>query len=100
MPRLLEQFMDQEKIYSLEGNRGVEGLCKIAHALGYQDPMRFGQLAPNVAVGDLLEFLRDNSGACEAIVAWIQEHEHFWADILADQVECDEDDDIDEEDEE
>ena len=69
---LLDAYMDQEEMHSMEGRRGVEHLCQIAGALGYKDPMRFGQLTHKATVGDLLEMLQDNSGMIEAMVEWIQ----------------------------
>lgn len=89
--RLLEKFMDDNRIYSFEGQRGVMNLCKIALALGYEDPMQYGQLGDGAVIGNLLEFLRDNSGACEALVEWIQKREGLWANTLSDLVDCDED---------
>jgi hypothetical protein len=69
---LLDAYMDQQKIHSLEGRRGMEHLCQIAGALGYKDPQRFGQLSRKAAVGDLLCMLEDNSGLIEAMIEWIR----------------------------
>jgi hypothetical protein len=53
---LIDQFIDQEKIYQLEGQRGVSNMERITQALGYDN---------------FDEFLSDNSGAIEAIQEWI-----------------------------
>jgi len=70
---LVDTYMDQEKLYSMEGRRGVEAMCQIAAALGYKDPMYFGQLTSKATVGDLLCMMEDNSGMVEAMVDWIRE---------------------------
>lgn len=69
---LLDAYMEQEGMHCMEGNKGLENLCQIAGALGYKDPMYFGQLSRKATVGDLLEMLRDNSGMIEAMVEWIR----------------------------
>ena len=68
---LLDAYMDQENMHNMEGRRGVENLCKIARALGYKDPMYWGQLTSTAAIGDLVMMLEDNSGMIEAMVEWI-----------------------------
>ncbi len=78
----LYKFLNQEKIHNYEGDRGIVNLCKIAAGLGYKDPMHYGQLERGAVLGDLLEFLRDNSGAIEAIVEWIESRESLWANEL------------------
>lgn len=67
----LQRYMDQEDMHRLEGRKGLENLCKLARALGYKDPQYFGTLTSDAAVGDLINFLEDNSGAIEAIIEWI-----------------------------
>lgn len=69
---LLEAYMDQEKLHHIEGRRGVEALCQIAGALGYKDPMYWGQLTSKATVGDLICMLEDNSGMVEAMIEWIK----------------------------
>jgi hypothetical protein len=65
MQEQLDLFCEQNSIYSFEGERGVENLSTIIEALGYV-PDRFSNH------GDVLkEFLADNSGAVEAIYAWL-----------------------------
>lgn len=73
MQALVQKFLDQNKIHSLEGRRGVEGLAKLVNALNYRDDInRYGQMAGGACLGDIFIFLEDNSGAIEALVEWIQ----------------------------
>lgn len=69
---LLDAYMAQENMHNMEGRRGVEHLCQIAGALGYKDPLHFGQLTQKATVGDLLCMLEDNSGMIEAMIDWIK----------------------------
>lgn len=69
---LLDAYMAQEGMHCMEGRKGLLNLCQIAGALGYKDPMRFGQLTQKATVGDLLCMLEDNSGMIEAMVGWIR----------------------------
>jgi hypothetical protein len=95
----LQQFIDQNKLYQNEGERGVSNLCKIVAGLGYNDPMYFGQLSQGGKVGDLLEFLQDNPGAITAILEWIEEtNVPEWDEALSEQIieEDDEDEEGDE----
>ena len=64
----LEQFMQQERMFSMEGERGVEQLERIVEVLGYGTGFMRGRA--------LEHFLSDNSGAIEAVVEFIRE----WAD--------------------
>lgn len=66
-------YIDQEKIYRTEGRVGVENLCKLVGALGTTDPQNFGQFRDG-SMGQLINFLEDNSGCVEAIVVWIKEN--------------------------
>lgn len=71
MAQLLEQYMDQERMHNMEGRKGMEHMCQIAGALGYKDPMYFGQLTRKATVGDLLLMLQDNPGMIEAMLDWL-----------------------------
>jgi hypothetical protein len=71
---LIEEYRDHKRMHCMEGSRGVENLCKLVRALGYRDSMNRMQFRDG-CLGDLLEFLEDNSGAIEAIVTWIGERE-------------------------
>lgn len=70
---LFDAYIDQEKLYRTEGRRGLEHLCQLVRAIGYKDQQHFGQLNQKAAIGDLICFLEDNSGAIEAIQNWIRE---------------------------
>jgi hypothetical protein len=70
--QLIEEYRDYKGMHCMEGSSGVENLCKMVRALGYRDSMNRMQFRDG-CLGDLVEFLEDNSGAIEAIVAWIGE---------------------------
>ena len=56
---LIDEIMNQEGMYGLEGERGVRNFEKLVSALDSNyDSVR--------------EFLADNSGALEALIQWIQ----------------------------
>ena len=83
----LENFLADHKIHCLEGDRGVEALNKVCKEIGYkEDGFRYGSSLEN--------FLKDNTGATQAILNWIGEH---YADELAAYSEEDEEDEEDEE---
>ena len=67
---LIEEYRAHKRMHCMEGSRGIENLCKLVHALGYRDCMNRLQFQDG-CVGDLLDFLEDNSGAIEAIITWI-----------------------------
>ena len=69
----IEAYQKQERIHSHEGRRGVINLAKCVRAMGYRDMQNFGALGQGACVGDLIEFLEDNSGVIEAIFFWICE---------------------------
>lgn len=56
---MIDQFIEQEEMYSFEGSRGVRNLQKLVRALDHN-------------YHDINAFLDDNSGAIEAIVEWIR----------------------------
>lgn len=66
----VEQYIEQES-FANEGRRGLEGLCQLARAIGYKDPLYFGAISHKAAVGDFIEFLSDNPGCVEAIRQWV-----------------------------
>jgi len=90
---LVDGYLDQNNINCIEGRRGVESLCQLTRALGYQDPYYMGQLSPKAAIGDLVMFLEDNPGAIESIIEWVrnQRSPEFVA-VLEDQVQAEEED--------
>lgn len=88
---LLEEYADKEKLYRTEGRKGLENLCQICRAIGYKDPQYFGQLTRNASIGDLINFLEDNSGAIEAIVSWIGDQDITeWKDNVQKQLQGEE----------
>ena len=70
----LSQFLKKRKMHHFEGPNGVKNLCRLAKALGYKDSQHFGQFEAGCSYGVLLNFLEDNSGACDAIVEFIEEY--------------------------
>lgn len=56
--RLIEKWMDGNKAYNMEGERGIRNFEKLARAI-------------NKDYSNLNEFLADNSGCLEAMVTWI-----------------------------
>ena len=62
----LEQYMDQEDLWSLEGERGVRNLKNVITTIGYD----------NWGNNVLENFLADNSSCIEAIIEWIKENDH------------------------
>jgi hypothetical protein len=83
LAELMEEYQNQEKLYSSEGRRGVENLCRIVHAMGYRDRQHFGQFHQAGSLGDLIEFLEDNPGCVETIKDWICEQNiPEWAEEL------------------
>ncbi len=68
---LIQEWDEENEVFSNEGRRGVENLCRLVRALGYRDSQHFGQLSQDACLGDLVEFLEDNSGCIDAIKEWI-----------------------------
>jgi hypothetical protein len=58
--------VDPREVTNLEGGLGLKKLNQIAHQFGYKR-QGYEDGAP------IMNFLRDNPGACEAIVNWILE---------------------------
>ena len=69
---LLDEFIEQEKIYSNEGASGVKNLAKIIRAVGYKHWNKY-QTPDDALI--VHEFLEDNSGAIEVIIEWIASHD-------------------------
>ena len=55
---LIDNWMDKEKAYRMEGPAGYRNLSKLVRLLGYRE---------------MTDFLEDNSGAIESIVNWVRE---------------------------
>ena len=87
---LIENFCDENQLYSFEGDSGLGRFEKLLTAIGYR-PHGF-------KYGSLIEvFLADNPGAIEAIIEWMGERRcSEWEESLSEQVEP-EDEEKDEE---
>lgn len=70
---VIEEYINQEKLYRTEGETGVKNLCKLVNALGYVDRTYFGQFSHDASYGDLLLFLEDNSCVIDLIIEWIKD---------------------------
>lgn len=69
---LVDEWCDQNKCHSFEGDSGLKKFEKLLQALGYE--------RHNFRFGEVIEvFLSDNSGAVNAIIDWITErNEPSW----------------------
>jgi hypothetical protein len=74
---ILQELIEEKKLRTFEGSTGVKNLCKLVGYLGYKDQMYMGQFVGG-SYGDLIEFLEDNPGACDAIVEFIEQHEELY----------------------
>lgn len=84
---LLDAFMQENKMYSFEGNKGLEYLCHIVSALGYKDSNHSMQLSSKASIGDLVNFLVDNPGVFEVILEFIKNNDsQEWAENLKDHM--------------
>lgn len=72
LSQLVDEFLENGKHYSLEGRRGLVALCSLVSALGYKDHNHSMQLSQGASLGDLMNFLEDNSGAIEEVIEWIK----------------------------
>lgn len=78
MSEVLQQYMDENKMFCMEGQRGVRYLDKIVRSVGYDDQF---------STSAIHAFLEDNSGCIEAIVEWIQSQRNSeWIAMLESQV--------------
>lgn len=59
-------------------DQSSKGLARLARKLGYKDPFKQLMYDDGSVVGDLLEFLDDNPGACEAVIEWVLDNAHLW----------------------
>lgn len=71
---LVEKFFDHINVHSLEGRRGLTAFARLCRALGYKDDNYYGQLGSDASIGDIINFLEDNSGAIEAMVEFVKDH--------------------------
>lgn len=86
MSELVDQFMDQENIYRMEGEQGIENISRLLEGMGYFEH--------SFKYGSVLEvFLADNPGALQALVDWISDqHIQEWQECLESRLEADESD--------
>ena len=84
MDVLLDRWMDAERAYSWEGQRGIGNLTKLVKVFGYDS---------------LSGFMEDNSGCLEAMLEWIKSARvPEWKEKLEDMVGESDDNDEDDED--
>lgn len=73
LSELISEYRDANKMHCMEGSSGVERLCKLLGAIGYEDRLaRCGHYG-RANLSNLINFLEDNSGAIEAIIEWVAE---------------------------
>jgi len=66
MSELVEEYMEVNHMWHMEGESGLEKLEKFLKALGYKgNGFRWGT--------PIESFLCDNSGAIEAVINWVKE---------------------------
>lgn len=76
LSELVDAYLEENNLYRVEGRQGVQNMCTLARALGYKDPMYFGQLSSKAAIGDLICMLEDNPGLIEAMIEWVRDLRH------------------------
>lgn len=75
---LVELYFDKVG-YSLEGHRGLTNFARLVSILGYKDNNYQLQLDSDASVGDIINFLEDNSGAFDAMIEFIKDqHNSDW----------------------
>lgn len=86
MPTLLQKYLDDNKMYSFEGERGIKHMEKIIHEVcGYSRD--WGGLLNN--------FFADNPAACQAVVEWIGSQNNIdWQHNLEDLTGPEAEDDV------
>ena len=78
MKELLQRYLDDNKMHSFEGERGIKQMEQVMrNVCGYNDPWS----------GTLRDFFADNSGAIQAVIEWIgAQHNADWKEHLEDLV--------------
>ena len=86
MQDALRRYMDDNRMYCMEGQRGVDSMEKVMHEVcGYDS--NFGSVLQN--------FFADNSGAIEAVIKRIGKQQvSEWKDNLESLVGPDEEDEV------
>ena len=74
----LDQYIEQEDIWQLEGEQGVRNLKNIITTIGYSG---YGGVLDN--------FPADNSGCIEAMIEWIKDNDYSgeWNKLVAEELE-------------
>lgn len=94
MHDIIDRYMNQEQMHSLDGRRGLIALAKMARVLGYKDEMYSGQLASGACLGDITNMLEDNPGMIEAMIKWIGEQRNSeWKEAFRKEVHVDDEED-------
>jgi len=94
LEKLIDKYLDANKMYHFEGDTGVKHLEKLVSDIGYKGHgFKYGTPVES--------FLSDNPGAMDAIVEWIKEQNvPEWIEALSEEdADEDEDEDEDEDDE-
>lgn len=78
----------------IEGTQhSAQGIAQLAKDLGYSEQWEQLYFQNGASATNLIEFLDDNPGACEAIVQWVLDHGCFRdGEEIPDNDECDEED--------
>jgi len=93
---VLEKYMEQNKMFHVEGSAGLSNLCKIARVIGYKDSMHSGQMSSGECLGSLANLLEDNPGCIEAILGWIEDNmDEEWVENLGISLKTEEENEYD-----
>jgi len=86
MQDALQRYMDDNRMYCMEGARGVRNLAKIVvDVCGYTPDYR----------GAMVGFFEDNPGAIEAVIEWIGKQKVIeWKDNLESLVGPEEEEEV------
>ena len=86
MQAALQRYLENNKMYSFEGSRGIQRMEKVVHEVcGYC----------NEGEGVLHSFFEDNPGAIEAVIEWIGKQRcSDWKDNLVSLAGPDEEDEV------
>lgn len=78
----LDRYIEQEQLYSFEGEPGVRNLTQLLKVIGYGG---YGNTIEN--------FLSDNSGCIDAIIEWINEQDaDEWNESIREELVLEEED--------
>lgn len=84
----LQNFLDVKKFYNFEGDRGIERLNVVLNKIGYKESgFQYGS--------PVEEFLKDNPGAIEKMLEFVEEYFDEKFDVVCKDEDDDEDDSLD-----